>query len=271
MWADQVAASETDHEVTIDIKDLKSKEEPGYDVEQEEQRQPATTHEEPAASTDATAAEPAGEPSAPSHHTAPSEPQDELAAHDQPSEGASTAAPEVPPKDAEVSAPVAFPSADTESVAHAPEASAGEAPAPVAFPGSDDTASQAQSEAAPAVAATSTPGVTFDPTVDNTPSRTDTPDPDAEPKRKRISSQNFQRMARRISITTRRGTTSIIPTLKRNESTNSPRGSTDEGPSVRSDTESPAGSLNQKERKKIIKKEKKDKKEKKEAKRQSTL
>ncbi|KAL1735633.1 hypothetical protein EV714DRAFT_243749 [Schizophyllum commune] len=271
MWADQVAASETDHEVTIDIKDLKSKEEPGYDVEQEEQPQPTTTHEEPAVSTDATAAEPAGEPSAPSHHTAPSEPQDEPAAHDQPSEGASTAAPEVPPKDAEVSAPVAFPSADTESVAHAPEASAGEAPAPVAFPGSDDTASQAQSEAAPAAAATSTPGVTFDPTVDNTPSRTDTPDPDAEPKRKRISSQNFQRMARRISITTRRGTTSIIPTLKRNESTNSPRGSTDEGPSVRSDTESPAGSLNQKERKKIIKKEKKDKKEKKEAKRQSTL
>ncbi|TRM69749.1 P-loop containing nucleoside triphosphate hydrolase protein [Schizophyllum amplum] len=259
MWADQVASSETDHEVTIDIKDIKSKEkeEPGYSVEQQEEPQ-ETAHEEPATVTDVTAAEPAREPIAASHRTAPSE-----SAYDEPAEGASvaSAAPELPPKDAETNAPVAFPSADEEAHSHTPEASTADAPAPIAFPGSDDAASQSEAPAAP-----STPGVTFDPTVNTTPSRTDTPDPDAEPKRKRISSQNFQRIARRISISTRRGTTGIIPTLKRNESSGTPRGSTDEGSSsVRQETESPAGSV--KERKKI----KKEKKDKKDSKRQSTI
>lgn len=96
-----------------------------------------------------------------------------------------------------------------------------------------------------------TPGVTFGADVLSQPSRTGTPDVDAEPKRKRISSQNFQRLARRISLTTRRQSSSssilpssIIPGLKRDQS---PRVSTDEGTrgesSTRSAHESPAGSI----------------------------
>ncbi len=90
--------------------------------------------------------------------------------------------------------PVAFPTSDS---------------APIAFPvtSSDEAASQK----APSTA--QNPGITFAPEV-GTPERTGTPDPDAEPKRKRISSQNFQRLARRISVTTRRaGSISGIPIL----------------------------------------------------------
>ena len=70
-----------------------------------------------------------------------------------------------------------------------------------------------------------TPAVTFG--VSSPPSRTGTPGPEDEGKRKRISSQNFQRLARRISLSTRRqgSISSIIPGLKRSES---PRASTDD-------------------------------------------
>lgn len=75
-----------------------------------------------------------------------------------------------------------------------------------------------------------TPAVTFGANVNSPPSRTGTPDPEGEPKRKRISSQNFQRLARRMSLTTRRqsSVSSILPNipgLKRNDS---PRTSTDD-------------------------------------------
>ena len=130
-------------------------------------------------------------------------------------------------------------------------------PGPISFPASDDT----ESEPKPVEPVKPTsPGVTF---VGSPPLRTDTPDPDAEPKRKRISSQNFQRLARRISLTTRRqGSTSSmipIPGLKRSDS---PRVSTDEG--VRAEgsavTDSPAGSFGGGEDKgKLKKKDKKDK------------
>ncbi|KAF8891689.1 hypothetical protein BD779DRAFT_1512462 [Infundibulicybe gibba] len=126
---------------------------------------------------------------------------------------------------------------------------------PLAFPTSDDPVSPQPSEL------TSTPAspplaVTFGTNVNAPPSRTGTPDPDSEPKRKRISSQNFQRLARRISITTKRqgSSSSIIPSLKRD---NSPRVSTDEGAGTSND--SPAGSITDKSKKKD-KKEKKDKK-----------
>ncbi|KII92241.1 hypothetical protein PLICRDRAFT_133692 [Plicaturopsis crispa FD-325 SS-3] len=92
------------------------------------------------------------------------------------------------PAEVESPAPVAFPSAADDT----PEPPA--AAAPIAFP-SDDTASQqAPSERGPAV--------TFG--AVNTPPRSGTPDPESEPKRKRISSQNFQRLAKRISVTARR-------------------------------------------------------------------
>jgi len=57
------------------------------------------------------------------------------------------------------------------------------------------------------------PSVTFGSGVNSPPSRTGTPDPEADAKHKRISSQNFQRLARRLSLTTRRqgSTSSIIP------------------------------------------------------------
>jgi len=97
-----------------------------------------------------------------------------------------------------------------------------------------------------------TPAVTFGSDVN--PSRTDTPDTDSEPKRKRISSQNFQRLARRISISAKRQSSSMIPSisgLKRD----SPRVSVDESGR---DTDSATGSLKTDDKGKK-KKDKKDK------------
>jgi hypothetical protein len=127
--------------------------------------------------------------------------------------------------------PVAFPTSDS---------------APVAFPGSgsDETASQK------APSTTQTPGITFAQEV-GTPERTGTPDPESETKRKRISSQNFQRLARRISITTRRaGSVSGIPILGNlrrdatSASTSAPaQTSTDSDTAPKASSESPAPSI----------------------------
>ncbi|KAJ6497879.1 mitochondrial half-size ABC transporter [Mycena sanguinolenta] len=146
-------------------------------------------------------------------------------------------------------APVAFPTSDSSLPPSSPLAAE-----PMAFPVSDDT-----SVPAPAVSG-ATPGVTFEPGL---VSPTTSPDPDAEPKRKRISSQNFQRLARRISLTTRRqaggssssSITNMIPGLKRDKSgdDNSLRG---EG-SGRDSMDSPTASLTDKA--KLKKKDKKDK------------
>lgn len=130
---------------------------------------------------------------------------------------------------------------------------------PLAFPVTDDTSSQVLPERV----VTPIPAVTFGASVNAPPSRTGTPDPDSEPKRKRISSQNFQRLARRMSLTTRKqSSSSIIPGLKRESS---PRVSTDDG-SVRGESstrnESPAGSVKGDGDKTKLKKEKKEKKEK---------
>jgi hypothetical protein len=137
--------------------------------------------------------------------------------------------------------------------------------APVTFPGrsSDEAASQK----APSTA--QTPGITFAPEV-GTPERKDSPDPDAEPKRKRISSQNFQRLARRISVTTRRaGSVSNIPilgNLRRDTSsvsTSAPaQASTDSDavPTVTVTSESPAPSIHSEPDKDKAKKKEKDKK-----------
>lgn len=124
----------------------------------------------------------------------------------------------------------------------------------VAFPVSDDN--QSISHSVPPTPA----GVTFEAT--STPPRTGTPDPDSEPKRKRISSQNFQRLARRMSISTRKqGSISLIPGLKRSDS---PRVSVDDsvthGEGSLNDSSAPSvgeDGDNTKKKKKASKKDKK--------------
>ena len=126
---------------------------------------------------------------------------------------ADSVAPSVPTKD--FPAPVSFPSApeEPESVAFftSPDAATpnvfptSSPPAPIAFPKTDDSRSIDSGSQAHVRLPTS---ITFDTTA--TPPRVSTPDPtgasssspDAEGKRKRISSQNFQRLARRISLST---------------------------------------------------------------------
>ncbi|KAG5646274.1 hypothetical protein DXG03_003870 [Asterophora parasitica] len=120
--------------------------------------------------------------------------------------------------------------------------------APLAFPTTEDEP-EPQPER---VETPQGPAVTF-PAHLETP-RTGTPDPESEPKRKRISSQNFQRLARRISLTTRRQSSSIIPGLKRE----SPRVSTDAGEGSSRNGDSPAGSIKGDDKAKL-KKEKKEK------------
>jgi ATP-binding cassette subfamily B (MDR/TAP) protein 6 len=157
-----------------------------------------------------------------------------------------TAEPEVKPAESNEGAvgpssdaPLAFPSNDT----------------PLSFPSSDDKPSSA-----PSPPPMQSPGVTFG-DVSATPDRVGTPDPEAEPKRKRISSQNFQRLARRISISGKRqGSTSSIPVIANFPGfrRDSPRGSTDTGSNS---VTTPAASTSQDD-----KKDKKDKKEKKDRK-----
>ena len=89
------------------------------------------------------------------------------------------------------------------------------------------------------------PGVTFGSEVNTSP-RSGTPDAESEPKRKRISSQNFQRLARKMSLNTRRaGSTSSIPIISGLLRDNSPRESTDGSVREREDgrTDSPTRSL----------------------------
>uniref|UniRef100_A0A0W0EYS8 Putative mitochondrial half-size ABC transporter n=1 Tax=Moniliophthora roreri TaxID=221103 RepID=A0A0W0EYS8_MONRR len=156
-------------------------------------------------------------------------------------------------------APIAFPSSESQEEPRGtavkpvdPQTEVFEAPtsptsSPVAFPTADVSFP----------ASPPTPGVTFEETA--TPPRSGTPDPESEPKRKRISSQNFQRLAKRISISTRRqgSVSSIIPGLKRD----SPRVSTDDGRAEGSN-DSPSPSVADDSETKGKKKEKKEKKRK---------
>lgn len=73
---------------------------------------------------------------------------------------------------------------------------------------------------------TQVPAVTFDANVNTPPSRTETPDLDNESKPKHMSTQNFQQLAQRISLTTQcqSSSPSIIPGLR----CDSPRVSTDD-------------------------------------------
>ena len=70
--------------------------------------------------------------------------------------------------------------------------------APIAFPTS--TSNETVSQKAPSM--TQTPGITFAQGI-STPECTGTPDPESETKHKCISFQNFQHLARRLSVTTK--------------------------------------------------------------------
>nr|GAT57680.1 ABC transporter protein [Mycena chlorophos] len=118
--------------------------------------------------------------------------------------------------------PVAFPTSEADPDSATPNLPA--AAEPVTFPVSDDASVAENVPATPAPA-----GVTF-PANLTSPTSSSTPDPESEPKRKRISSQNFQRLARKLSISTRRqGSTSsiasIIPGLKRDKTEDDGTGS----------------------------------------------
>lgn len=153
-------------------------------------------------------------------------------------------------------APIAFPVSDEEPVS-----------SPVAFPISEHQSDKGKDEQL--VVQTPTPGVTFSSNVDSPPSRTGTPNPESEPKRKRISSQNFQRLARKISLTTRRqsSSSSIIPGLpglsglKRDQSpkVSSEEASRPENTGAGPSNDSPAASLKGEDKPKSKKKDKKDK------------
>ena len=104
-----------------------------------------------------------------------------------------------------------------------------------------------------------TPAVTFG--INSPPSRTGTPDPENDGKRKRISSQNFQRLARRISLSTRRqgSMSSIIPNIPGLKRSESPRASTDDNDTRAegSTTDSRASSVKGDDKGKSKKKDKK--------------
>lgn len=240
MWADQISANDeaSAHRKSTVVT--------GFDIESTPQDAPTLVSEEPAqlgteevaqdklADNDVSAAEePAAAPVAfPTSDGAEDAPTTTEGASAGAEVGAGASAPVAFPS-SDDAAPVTFPSADDAAPLAFPST---DSAAPIAFPGSPETGSVRGSIAERAAG----PGVTFHESA--TPDRVGTPDPDADGKRRRtLSTQGIQRLARRISITTRRqGSTSgivsgipslagsIIPGLKRQDTA---RSSTDEGPS----------------------------------------
>lgn len=184
------------------------------------------------------------------------------------------------------SAPVTFPSEDGPKETDAPSASAApiafpasEQSAPIAFPAPSDGSapiafpgSETASQSTPSVTERAqSPGVTFQNVA--TPPRVGTPDVDQEGKRRRtLSTQGIQRLARRISITSKRqGSTAsailanAIPGLKRADTS----GSHDSHPRAEGSSTpregakgSPTASVNSDIPRTKTKKDKKDKREK---------
>ncbi|TFK44564.1 hypothetical protein BDQ12DRAFT_717702 [Crucibulum laeve] len=266
MWADQISST---GEVAVSLDGSSTKKEPsGYNVEPSDHVQSETLDQAfPSLTVSQSAVD--------ITHASGNGNEASLASVDAlATEAESTKKPEVNEEQPNVqsTAPITFPSSEepetgnsiiseptvaspvaSEDVVSPPSESI-----PLQFPTSDDASSIQQPQRV------LSPAVTFGANV-NSPPRTGTPDPDAEPKRKRISSQNFQRLARRISLTTRRqSSSSIIPGLKRDQS---PRVSTDDG-SVRAESsrgetnDSPSGSVKGDDKTKSKKDKKKDKKDK---------
>lgn len=162
-------------------------------------------------------------------------------------EAASVAFPSSPsvelPKADTAPAAVAFPTAPEEAAPVSFPST--ESNAPVAFPGSPESASIREGSVAER---TTSPGVTFQ---DNqTTSRTGTPDPETDGKRRRtLSTQGIQRLARRISVSRRQGSTSSIPGIAsiipglRRENTSSGLSKEDSSTPKETPKDSPAASI----------------------------
>lgn len=219
MWANQITASGDAPPLSIGNGNVKNESVSGYDVDQ----------------SDATVVVKAGS------EIEPSGPQDNAGGLvDTPEAIPATLEPEEAPTDA------------AEDVASPPEAATATAPvAPLAFPKSDDAPQFPSPERTPSAV-----GVTFGGSV-NTPPRSGTPDPDAEPKRKRISSQNLQKFARKMSLATRRaGSSSAL----RREGSSTPQAPTDvAADSARNSNDSPDPSIQSDADKAKAKKDKRDK------------
>ncbi|KAI0356362.1 hypothetical protein OH77DRAFT_1589332 [Trametes cingulata] len=154
---------------------------------------------------DATTTAPVAFPSTDGAGDEASVPAEREAAPEPAAPGEATAAPVAFPS-SDDTAPVSFPSGDGAPLAFPTS----DSPAPIAFPASPETGSQREGSVAERA---QSPGVTFQEA--QTPSRTGTPDPEADGKRRRtLSTQGIQRLARRISITTRRqGSSTSIPAI----------------------------------------------------------
>ncbi|PPQ89526.1 hypothetical protein CVT25_012198 [Psilocybe cyanescens] len=261
MWADQISSND-DPAVSL-IDSTVKKELSGYNVETADRSEEAQTNETVAEVVDeaiptdlaASTEEPENSSQVNLAQTKPDIPIDDITTSDaQPSQDESNIQPVIHDEQQ-----VAQPIIPTEIASPVPSAA-------IAFPTSDSRTNIRREKTPPPISSPPTvsfPAVTFGASVNSPPSRTGTPDPESEPKRKRISSQNFQRLARRISLTTRRGSSSSgISGLKRDQS---PKVSIDESRSEGSgagpSNESPAASVKGDDKSKL-KKEKKEKKEK---------
>ncbi|KAF8972932.1 hypothetical protein BDZ97DRAFT_1778410 [Flammula alnicola] len=263
MWADQVSSTD-DPAVSIGGSSVK-KEVSVYDVETAEIAEAEETTEVPEVPAEPVSSEIMAERE--SYH----KPDAALS----PAEATLDPAPSIPSEaqqpQADLPAPFEVPDDQVTKISDVLIHSPTPLSPPIAFPTSRDSQSDIQREETPAPVPIPTPAVTFGASVNSPPSRTGTPDPESEPKRKRISSQNFQRLARRISLTTRRqgSSTSIIPGIPGFKRDQSPRVSIDdantraEGSSARASNDSPAASITSDDIKgKLKKKDKKDKKDK---------
>lgn len=121
--------------------------------------------------------------------------------------------------------------------------------APIAFPTTDEPETQS-GRGSMAEARSPPPAVTFDAGVEFPPSagsRSATPDPNADGKRKRTASQNLQRFARRVSLVARRtGSSTSIPVAKKDDQPGSSKDNGSirgEGASGSARAESPASSI----------------------------
>lgn len=291
MWADQVSAEEplfSTGEGSI-MKKEKEPEVPGYDVGTPvaEDLVDVTVPDQSSVSGDAatTDAVPGQEVDEKIEVPFTEEPEEQPPAEEpsQPISYAQAAA--APPQDensvvSKIPQGVAFPSSGSESAVAFPTSSEGDEAAqepvvsstdkqaPVAFPSAGDDAPVAfpTSEDAPQITPAATPksplspAVTFN--VENAPARSGTPDPTGS-KRKRISSQNFQRIARRISFGPKRSgsSSSLIASQALLGRESSKEGSVQgEGSTRASVDDSPSGSIQGEDSKKLKKKDKKDKK-----------
>lgn len=196
MWADQVSSTE-DGASSIQVKNEPAS--GGYDVDEAAPTKVEPEEADEAAPAEPLVATPEQQPVAlPSSDVyVPEAPLDEEPAADAGEETAPVAFPTS-------GSAVAFPSAEPEAEAPVAFPSAADSRTPLAFPGSE-TSSQT---------GTQSPGVTFQDAP--APARTGTPDVDAADagkRRRTLSTQGMQRLARRISISGRRqGSTSSIPT-----------------------------------------------------------